>query len=192
MRELDFDRLILFRTAMQRILNFGIALFLMCAHPLRASNPEDLEFRVRLARDTRVYHTGESIAMEISYSSQVEKKYYRSSSGPPPYSDGVTPQITPADGVLDLRELRRDGEGWGSSGVGGFGYVGLQPVTQQVDLCEWYRFLKPGHYSVILTSNEVSRVKSKEKVEGGSLSRWSPIRWTWIFCPLILLGSLGN
>jgi hypothetical protein len=104
--------------------------------------------------------------MEISYSSQVEKKYYRSFSGAPPYSDAITPQIAPADGVLDLRELRRDlREGWGSSGVGGFGYVGPQPVTQQVELCEWYRFLKPGHYSIIFTSNEVSRVKSKE--DGG-------------------------
>ena len=151
---------------MHRILNFGIGLFLVCAHPLRTSNPEDLEFRVGLARDTRVYHMGESVPIEISYSSQVEKKYYRSFSGPPAHSDAVTPQIIPADGVLDLRDLRRDlREGWGSSGVGGFGHVGPQPVTQQLDLCEWYRFLKPGHYSVIFTSTEVSRVKSKE--EGG-------------------------
>jgi len=154
-RELNFDRLMLLRTAMHRILNFGIALFLICAHPLRASNPEDLEFRLGLARDTRVYHLGESVPIEISYSSQVEKKYYRSFSGPPAHSDAVTPQITPTDGVLDLRELRRDLRGgWGSSGVAGFGYVGPQPVTQQLDLCEWYRFLKAGHYSVIFTSTE--------------------------------------
>ena len=162
----ELDRLMLLRTAMHRILNFGIGLFLICGQPLRAANPDDIEFRARLVKDTRLYHMGESVPMEISYSSPVEKKYYRSSSGPPAYSDAITPQITPADGVLDLRELRRDLRGgWGSSGVGGFGYVGPQPVTQQLDLCEWYRFLEPGHYSVIFTSTEVSRVKSKE--EGG-------------------------
>jgi len=93
-REVDFDRLILLRTAMQRILNFGIALFLMCAHPLRASNPEDLEFRVRLATDTRVYHMGESIEIEISHSSQIEMKYYGSFSGPSPDVPGVTTRVS--------------------------------------------------------------------------------------------------
>jgi len=99
------------------------------------------------------------------YTSQVEKKYYGSFSGPSPYHEGVTPHVTPKDGVLDLLTLREGG--WGGSFVGGQGYVTQQPVTQQLDLCEWYRFQKPGSYSVTLTSTEVSRVKSAE--EGGGL-----------------------
>jgi hypothetical protein len=34
-----------------------------------------------------------------------------------------------------------------------------------LDLCAWYRFYKPAHYSIIITSKEVSRLKSAE--EGG-------------------------
>jgi hypothetical protein len=149
---------------MHRILNFGIVLFLIWGHPLGTVNPDDVEFRVRLVKDTRVYHMGESIELEISYSSQIEKKYYGSFSGPTPESIAVTPHVTPSDGVLDLRELRRD-RGMAGSFLGSAGYVGPQPNTQQLNLCQWYRFQKPGHYSVIVTSTEVSRLKSTE--EGG-------------------------
>ena len=150
--------------AMRRISDFGIVLFLIWGHLLGAENPKDIEFRVRLMKHTHVYHMGESIEMEISYSSQSEKRYYGSFSGPTPESIAVTPHVTPPDGVLDLRELRRDRAMAGSI-LGGAGYVGLQPNPQQFDLCRWYRFQKPGHYSVIVTSTEVSRLKSPE--EGG-------------------------
>ncbi len=149
---------------MHRILNFGIVFFLISGHPPRATNPDDIEFRVRLVKDTRVYHMGESIELEISYSSQIERKYYGSFAGPTPESIAVTPHVAPPDGVLDLRELRRD-RGMAGSFLGSAGYVGPQPDTQQLDLCRWYRFQRPGHYSVIVTSTEVSRLKSPE--EGG-------------------------
>ncbi len=149
---------------MRRIPNIGIVIFLICGHPLRAANPDDIEFRARLVKESGVYHMGESIEMEISYSSQTERKYQGSFSGPTPELDTVTLHVTPIDGVLDLRELRRD-RGWAGSILSGTGYVGPQPVTQQMDLSQWYRFQRPGHYSVMVTSNEVSRMKSAE--EGG-------------------------
>jgi hypothetical protein len=153
------------RTAMHRILSLGIALFLLCEHPLRAANPDDVDFRMRLASETQIFHAGESIEIEISYSSQSEKKYYGSFSGPSPELEGVTPHVTPIDGVLDLRELGPDRGGEAGSIISGLGYLGPQPVTQTFDLCQWYRFQKPGHYSVIVTSTEVSRAKRAE--EGG-------------------------
>jgi hypothetical protein len=55
---------------MHRIFIFGIALFLICVHPLGATNPEDIGFRARLVKDTHAYHMGESIQLEIVYSSQ--------------------------------------------------------------------------------------------------------------------------
>jgi hypothetical protein len=64
---------------MHRILVFGIALLLIYVHPLDATNPEDIEFRVRLVKGTHAYHMGESIELEIVYSSQSEKKYQRNS-----------------------------------------------------------------------------------------------------------------
>jgi hypothetical protein len=150
---------------MHRILSFGIALLLICGHPLRAANPDDIDLGLRLVKGTAVYHVGEPIEMEISYSSQTEKKYYGSLSAPSPELAGVTPLVTPIDGVLDLLGLRRDRGGLAGSILGGLGYVGPQPLTQQFDLCEWYRFQKAGHYSVIVISTEVSRVKTVD--EGG-------------------------
>src|ERR1700730_18018136 len=141
---------------MHRIFIFGIALFLICLHPLGATNPEDIEFRARVVKDTHAYHMGESIELEIVYSSQSEKKYQRNSTSS---LENVNLRLTPPDGVVDLRPLRWEG-GWAGSVISGMGYLSSQPVTQQLDLCAWYRFYKPGHYSIIITSKEVSRLKS--------------------------------
>lgn len=146
---------------MQRIFVFGVVLFLICVRPVSATNPEDIDFRVRLLKDTHAYHIGESIELEIVYSSQREKKYQLNSSSS---LENVNLRLTPSDGVVDLRLLRWEGA-WAGSTLGGTGYLGSQPVTRQLDLCAWYRFYKPGHYSLIVTSNEVSRQKSAE--EGG-------------------------
>ena len=146
---------------MHRIFVFGIALLLICVHPLVDTNPEDIEFRVHLVKDTHAYHMGESIELEIVYSSQSEKKYQRNSTSS---LENVNLRLTPSDGVVDLRLLRWE-NGWGGSVIGGMGYLASQPVTQQLNLCAWYRFYKPGHYSLIIMSKEVSRLKSAE--EGG-------------------------
>jgi hypothetical protein len=146
---------------MHRIFIFGIALFLICAHPLGATNPEDIEFRAHLVNDTHAYHMGESIELEIVYSSQSEKKYQRNSTSS---LENVNLRLMPSAGVVDLRLLRWEG-GWAGSVIGEMGYLSSQPVTQQLDLCAWYRFYKPGHYSITITSKEVSRLKSAE--EGG-------------------------
>ena len=163
--QVGFDKLRPLENAMRRILQFGVVLFVIWGHPLRGANPEDLEFRARLVKDAHVYHMGESIEIEISYSSQSEKKYFGSYTGPTPELEAVTPHVAPRDGVLDLRELRRE-RGAAGSFVGSSGYVGPEPHTQQLDLCEWYRFQKSGHYSVVVTSTEVSRVVTGEESRG--------------------------
>jgi hypothetical protein len=79
---------------------------------------------------------------------------------------GITIHIVPSDGVLDLNVLRFE-HGFAGSIIGGVGVLSSQPTTWQIDLCSLYRFKNPGHYSVGITSNEVSRIKSAE--EGGGL-----------------------
>src|ERR1700719_3437957 len=44
-----------------------------------ASNPQDLAFQLRLFKETLAYHQGESILLEIWYSSSAKDKYQRSS-----------------------------------------------------------------------------------------------------------------
>jgi len=128
-----------------------------------ASNPQDLGFQLRLVKETPVYHRGESILLEISYSTSTKDKYQRSSNSA---LQGIAIHIVPSDGLLDLNVLRFE-HGWAGSIVGSMGVLSSQPATQQIDLCSLYRFEKAGHYSVGITSNEVSRIKSAE--EGGGL-----------------------
>src|SRR5258708_1548400 len=128
-----------------------------------ASNPQDLGFQLRLVKETPVYHRGESILLEISYSTSTKDKYQRSSSSA---LQGIKIHIVPTDGVLDLNVLRFE-RGWAGSSIGSIGVPSSQPTTQQVDLCSLYRLEKAGHYSVYVTSNEVSPIKTAE--EGGGL-----------------------
>lgn len=128
-----------------------------------ASNSQDLRFQLRLVKETPAYHSGESILLEISYSTSTKDKYQRRSNSA---MQGIAIHIEPFDGVLDLNVLRFE-HGWGGSSIGVMGVLSSQAATQQIDLCGLYRFEKPGHYSVAITSNEVSRIKSAE--EGGGV-----------------------
>src|SRR6267378_5406008 len=128
------------------------------------SNPDDIEFKIRFVRDLSFFHIGEPIEIEISYSTQSEKKYLGGWTSPSPGLEGVTPTLIPTDGVLDLRAVR-DYTGFAGSILSSTGFLGSQPVIQRLDLGDWYRFQKPGHYAVTVQSGEVSRVKGAE--EGG-------------------------
>lgn len=128
-----------------------------------ASNPQDLDFQLRLVKEAPVYHLGESILLEILYSTSTKDKYQRSSNSA---LQGIKIHIVPIDGVLDLNVLRLEHD-WAGSVIGGMGVLSSQPTIQQIDMSSLYRFEKPGHYSVATTSNEVSRIKSAQ--EGGGL-----------------------
>jgi hypothetical protein len=144
----------------------GICFCLLCALPLDAANPSDIKFSVRLVKDSQVYQMGERIELEISYSSSAVEKYMTNRVTPNPDVGGVNPHPSPAEGVIDLSELRRDpGGGTAGSIPGGPAFLESQPITQQFDLTEWYRFAKPGHYSVSVSSGAVVRMRSAE--EGG-------------------------
>jgi hypothetical protein len=134
------------------------------------SNPDDIEFKIRFVGDQSFFHIGEPIEIEISYSTQIEKKYLGSWTSPSPGLEGVTPTLTPTDGVLDLRAVR-DYMSFAGSILSSTGFLGSQPVIQRLDLGDWYRFQKPGHYAVTVQSSEVSRAKGGE--EGGGRERLS-------------------
>jgi hypothetical protein len=46
------------------------------------TNPSDLDFHARLVSDSRAFHLGQPIEIEISYSTNAEKKYQTSRTGP--------------------------------------------------------------------------------------------------------------
>jgi hypothetical protein len=148
-----------------RRVGFLLILVGLCATPVfSGTNPHDIEFKIRFVGDKSFFNIGEPIEIEISYSTQSEKKYLGGWTSPSPGVEGVTPTLTPAGGVLDLRSVR-DYMSFAGSILSSTGFLGSQPVIQRLDLGDWYRFQKPGHYAVMIRSGEVSRAKGAE--EGG-------------------------
>jgi hypothetical protein len=150
---------------MRQTLLFGLFLGILSVHPLRATNPDDIDFRLCPVKDSYSYHIGEPIEFEVLYSSESQKKYQGSWTTPRPELQAVTLQISPAEGVVDLRVLRQS-MGFAGSILSSIGYLGSEPYKQKLEITDWYRFQKPGRYALTVTSNSVWRVKSAD--EGGS------------------------
>lgn len=151
---------------MNRVLTFGFFVFAAFGQPARAANPSDIDFALRLTSITNSFRMGEPIGFEISYASSAERNYLTSQTNPIPESGSVTVRIAPLEGTLDPRALRPC---WGGIGASIFSsgplYLTSRPITERADLTNWYRFQKPGHYSLQVTSRMVSRSKSID--EGG-------------------------
>jgi len=155
---------------MRRVGFLLILVGLWAAPVFSGKNPHDIEFKIRFVGDKSFFNIGEPIEIEISYSTQSGKKYLGGWASPSPGLEGVTPTLTPTDGVLDLRAMR-DYMGFAGSILSSTGFLGSQPVIQRLDLGDWYRFQKPGHYVVTVQSGEVSWAKGAE--EGGGRERLS-------------------
>jgi hypothetical protein len=149
---------------MRRLAIFGGLLLLIYVGSLRAANPEDLQFRLTFVSGSQTYRIGESIPMQITYSSDTEQKYYGEFMNPQSEFTGVKIQITPHDGVVNPRSLL-EAQGWAGSIISSPEYVKLQPRALSFDLRSWYRFEKPGHYTIVVTSEQIQRIRSPQ--EGG-------------------------
>jgi hypothetical protein len=149
---------------MRRVGFLLILVILWATRVFSGTNTDDIEFKIRFVRDKSFFHIGEPIEVEISCSTKIEKKYFGSWTTPSPALEGVTPTLTPTDGVLDLRAMR-DYMSFSGSILSSAGFLGSQPVIQRLDLGDWYRFQKPGHYAVTVQSHQVSRAKGAQ--EGG-------------------------
>lgn len=134
--------------------------------PATAANPNDLDFKLRFTREPAVFHVGESIEFELSYSSETEHKYLASRTNPIPNFGPVTIHLSPLQGTVDPRGFAPCWGGFGGSIFSsGPRFLSQQPITERADLTNWYRFQKPGHYSLTVTSQAVSRPKTPD--EGG-------------------------
>jgi hypothetical protein len=144
----------------------SFACLIVCVVPATAGNANDLDFKLRFTREPAIYHIGERIEFELSYSSETENKYLASRSNPVPGLGPVSIHLSPLDGTVDPRSFRPC---WG--GVGGSvfrsgpRFLSSQAFTETADLTGWFQFQKSGHYSLTVTSSAVSRTKTAE--EGG-------------------------
>jgi hypothetical protein len=129
-------------------------------------NPSDLDFHARLVADSHSYHMGEPVEIELSYSTNAEKKYQTSRSNPNPDWGGAV-RLSPIDGAIRLIDLRNEliTSFAGSILSGGPEFLTPTPITERLDLSLWYRIQKPGHYSVFVSSENVWQMETLE--EGG-------------------------
>jgi hypothetical protein len=149
---------------MRKVRALMILAALWAAPAVSAANPQDIQFKISFAANKSFFNVGEPLEIEILYSTEVEKKYRGSWSAPRPGMVSVIPKLRPTEGTIDLASVR-DYMPPAGPFLSSNGFLGLQAVTQRMDLGDWYRFQKPGHYSLSVQSNEVSMAKLAE--DGG-------------------------
>lgn len=138
----------------------------------RAKNPEGLLFTVRLKENRKQFHHGEIIALELSFASSKPKTftldaatYDRSGRL---HMDGFA--LDPHDGVVDpLNDYFRSGLfGFMMGGLRGIPDLTDKPYLIDVELNEWQRIDKPGHYRLYVVSSRVGRNGERAAFLGGS------------------------
>ena len=124
-----------------------------------AGNPSDLHFSLSSPAGQRTFHIGERIPLTLSFTSDTPAKYKLNAasydrSGRLPTEEFVMEKDVP-DPYLDY---------YGAGVLGGIGgglrgnpVLGAEPVKIEVELNQWFRFERPGHYRFYLKSHRLSR-----------------------------------
>src|SRR5574338_407335 len=137
----------------------------------RAKNPEGLLFTVRLKENRKQFHHGEIIALELSFASSKPKTftldaatYDRSGRL---HMDGFA--LDPHDGVVDpLNDYVLSGLfGFMMGGLRGIPDLTDKPYLIDMELNEWQRIDKPGHYRLYVVSSRVGRNGERAAFLGG-------------------------
>lgn len=133
-------------------------LALAAALPLAAQVLPDVEFRLRLQDSRTRFRLGETISLELMFSSSSPEKYWLDTRmydriGRLHFTDEFL--IEPVEGTSDpLQDYFPSPSGLG--GAGGVVMLGQKPITLGRDLNEWVRFDRPGEYRIRVLSRRVS------------------------------------
>jgi hypothetical protein len=111
-------------------------------------------FEVSIATDQREFHIGETIPLQLSFSSAVKDRYQVNMAqydrgGRMNYEHFV---VTPPDGAVDPLPTYNGSMG----GLTGFQFLTSEPWTIKLNLNEWLRFTRPGEYRLVISSNRVA------------------------------------
>jgi hypothetical protein len=121
--------------------------------------------QVQIASNQREFHIGETIPLQLSFSSAVKDRYQVNMaqydrSGRMEYEHF---SVSPAEGAVDPLV--------GPNSVGGgltsFQFLTPVPWTIKLNLNEWVRFTQPGEYRLIISSHRVG-VRDRSKPAGTS------------------------
>ena len=129
-----------------------------CSFPTRRSSEPPFDpnvvLRVSIASDQREFHIGETIPIQLSFSSAVKDRYQVNMaqydrSGRMEYEHF---SVSPENGAVDPLANRPGGIG---GGITGFKFLSAEPWAITLSLNEWLRFTRPGEYRLAVTSRRV-------------------------------------
>jgi hypothetical protein len=109
--------------------------------------------KVSIASEQRQFRIGETIPLQLSFSSTVKNQYQVNMaqydrSGRMNYEQF---SVTPAAGAVDPLPTYTGGMG----GLTNFKFLSTEPWTLRINLNEWLRFTQPGEYKLTVSSNRV-------------------------------------
>ena len=146
------------------LLFMGLAVARVCAQSTPAADPK-IVLKVSLACNQREFHIGETIPLQLSFSSTVKERYQINvaqydPSGRMDYEDFV---VSPAQGAVDPMP----GHFGGMGGLTSYTFLSPEPWTIKLNLNEWVRFTQPGEYRLNIVSRRVA-VRDPASSVGGS------------------------
>src|SRR5882672_9444532 len=146
------------------LLFVGVAVVRTCAQTVPAVDGK-IVLEVSIATSQREFHIGETIPLQLDFSSIVKDRYQINMAQ---YDRGGRMDyehftISPTQGAVDPLLTRN----WGGGGLTSFGYLSSKPLTIKLNLNEWVCFTKPGEYQLIVSSNRVA-VRDQSSPSGAS------------------------
>src|SRR5215470_9927992 len=139
-----------------RLLALLLLVGIPVGHACAQSTPpvdRNVVLKVAIAKDQREFHIGETIPLELSFSSSVKNHYQLNlaqydRSGRMNYEQF---NILPIEGSVDpLPNLAGI-----MGGLTSFKFLTTEPWTIKLDLNEWVRFTQPGEYRLVVSSTRV-------------------------------------
>ena len=152
---LALEKRMLFNCCMRLLALFlfvGISIGYTCAQSTPPVDP-NVVLKVAIAKDQREFRMGETIPLQLSFSSSVKNQYQLNTaqydrSGRMSYEQF---KISPSEGSADPLPNLQGSMG----GMRTYEFLNTQPWTIKLNLNEWVRFTQPGEYRLIVSSNRV-------------------------------------
>ncbi|MGI9167130.1 MAG: hypothetical protein ACR2G5_12235 [Pyrinomonadaceae bacterium] len=134
------------------LLFVGIAVVRTCAQSTPPVDPK-IALEVSIATNQREFHIGETIPLQLNFSSTVKDRYQINMaqydrSGRMNHEHFT---ISPAQGAVDPLPTYI----WSMGGLSTSRFLSSEPATIKLNLNEWVRFTQPGEYRLIVSSSRV-------------------------------------
>ena len=136
----------------------------------------DVVLRVSIAGDRTEFRIGETIPLQLSFSSTVEDRYHVNKAR---YDRSGRMEherfsVSPATGAVDPLAGLDGGIG---GGLTSYSFLSVKPWTTTLNLNEWLRFTRPGEYELSVSSRRVGRKDASSALgESPVTARARPVR----------------